>query len=77
MQHQSASLADPRAAHESPSLVDGDSLIDLSDVTFALDGNTAVLTGTVANQNDRRTILLSLELVPGIDSIVDLLRLRE
>ncbi|HVK72726.1 MAG TPA: hypothetical protein VM734_05375 [Kofleriaceae bacterium] len=79
MQYQSAIDVDDARATPDAARVGEDSfpLVDLSDVAFALVGNTAVLTGTVSCEADRRTILLALELVPGIDAILDLLRVRD
>ena len=76
MPHTASLLDETRARAADPPLDDGLTLVDLSDVAFALVGNTAVLSGTVATEADRKTVLLALELVPGIDAILDLLRVR-
>lgn len=50
--------------------------VDVSDLTVALSGGTATLSGSVARRLDRERIMSALARIPGVSEVVDRLRIR-
>jgi osmotically-inducible protein OsmY len=49
---------------------------DISDVELDIDTGRATLDGSVALEEDRRRIIAAVEMIPGVNAIVDRLRVR-
>ncbi len=49
---------------------------DITDVQVDIDSGRATIDGSVALEEDRRRIIAAVEMVPGVNAVIDRLRVR-